>query len=284
MVSEHEKRMPSLSSYKYFIRPRANQLYGNSKTNPKTKHQTNVQKLLKIFALKGPMTTWEIAKVKFPDDDLMVRSKEKEFRRLLLGRVDRGKRNEGILDLKLIVVDSISQKRNPGKKYRLSLYGVLFCLDSMNLSNKEIDTMAENYKFLLPKVFGNWEFLKSKIDHNVYNIVLLGKGMLFDNPNTIKILNPEFYDLISYFNIKASISESLTEEKIGELISYWFFTSLLYFPNILQPQKNKKEGKNYLISILKKNKELNSWVSNYVEEARNYYKHRYHTLRNMKLN
>ena len=272
MVILNLDKSQSILSYKYYIRPQSHHLYG--KFASKSKHRENVQKILRVLALEGPMTTWEMAKVRFTTNNDKVRTKEKEYRRLLLGRTDRGVHSNGILDLNLVLVDSKTAKRNPGNKYRLSLYGILYCLDVMDFNEKEIDRIAKNYEVILPLVFGNWDLLKSTIGEHVYNISLLGKGLLFDNPNIIKIENVKFYELISYFNIKSNaLTESFNEEKIGELISLWFFITLLYFPNLKRKTKNQDTQK-YLRKILKKNNELNEWFSDFIEEVKTFYKQR----------
>ena len=215
-----------------------------------------------------------MAKTRFNVDPSKIRTKEKEYRRLLVGRNDRGNHSNGILDLNLVTIDSISIKRNPGNRYRLTLFGILYCLDVMNFSEKEMDIVAKNYEVLLPLVFGNWNFLKTTIEDAVYNISLLGKGLLFDNLNIIKIENKEFYELISYFNIKANaLTPSFNEQKIGELISLWFYITILYFPNLLTKTKNK-DSKKYLKKILKNNLEIKRWFSDFVIEAQTFYKQR----------
>ncbi|WKT57883.1 hypothetical protein QVH35_11435 [Candidatus Nitrosotenuis chungbukensis] len=50
-----------------------------------------MQKMLEILALHGPLTTWGMAKVVLHDEKSGIRTKEKEYRRLLKGRKDRGK-------------------------------------------------------------------------------------------------------------------------------------------------------------------------------------------------
>jgi hypothetical protein len=268
MVILNQSKTPSLLSYKYYIRPNAKKSYGVLAS--KSKQSQNILKILKMLALEGPLTTWEMAKIKFPNDVNKIRSKEKEFRRLLVGRTDRGKHSEGVIEFNIVLIDSKSTKRNPGNVYRLSHFGILYCLDELNLTAKEIDKLARNYQVILPLIFGKWEFLKSVIGDNVYNISLLGKGLLFDNPNIIKIKNNTFYELISYFDIKSNILiESFNEQKIGNLISLWFYITLLYFPNLIE-QKNK----NYLKKILKKDLELKKWFSDYIIEAKTFYKQR----------
>ncbi len=275
MVILNDKKTLGFLSYKYHIRPTAHRLYGAP--NSTSKHHQNVQRILRILALEGIMTTWDMAKIRFAPDSDKLRTKEKEYRRLINGRNDRGRYSEGIIDLGLILIDSKSTKRNPGNRYRLSLFGILYCLDVLNFSNKEIDTLAKNYKNLLPLIFGKWGFLKSLIGEEVYNISFLGKGLLFDNPNIIRIENIKFYELISFFNIKSnSVSQSLNEQKIGELISIWFYVTLLFFPNLRV--KTKKNEDAHLRKILRKDTELKNWFSNFITEARTFYEERYKIL------
>ena len=49
--------------------------------------------------LNGTGTTWDVAKVMVLNDISKVRSREKNYRRLLIRRVDRCKPSEGILQL-----------------------------------------------------------------------------------------------------------------------------------------------------------------------------------------
>ena len=271
MVILNNKKTPSLISYKYYIRPTAHRLYGTS--IPTSKHHQNVQRILRILALEGAMTTWDMAKIKFATDSDKLRTKEKEYRRLLKGRTDRGRYSEGIIDLNLVLIDSKSTKRNPGNKYRLSLFGILYCFDVLNFSREEIDKLAKNYEIVLPLIFGKWDFLKSLIGEEVYNISILGKGLLFDNPNIIKIENIEFYELISYFNIKINkVSQSLNEQKIGEQISMWFYITLLFFSKL--GAKTKGNGHSHLKKILRRDLELQKWFSNFITEARIFYEKR----------
>jgi len=271
MVTLNDGKSPSLLSYKYYIRPNAHRLYGTLAS--KSKHGQNVQKIIRMLALEGPLTTWDMAKIRFANDISKMRTKEKEYRRLLVGRTDRGKHSDGIMDLNIVLIDSKSTKRNSGNIYRLSIFGILYCLDEMNFSEKEIDKMAKNYEIILPLIFGKWDFLKSMIGNNIYNITLLGKGLLFDNPNIISIKHGEFYELISYFGIKSNIiAESFNEQKIGNLISLWFYITLLYFPNLMN-QKNKNSQK-YLKKILKSDPVVKKWFLDFIIEAQMFYKKR----------
>lgn len=272
MVILNDNRSQNLLSYKYFIRPTAHKLYGKSESG--TKHQQNVQKILRLLALNGPMTTWDLAKVKPVTDSMQIRTREKEYRRLLIGRTDRGNKSPGIIDLNLVLVDSISTKRNPGNKYRLSIFGIFYCLDVLNFNENDVDKLAENYSVIIPFIFGKWHFLKSLIGSNVYNLSLLGKGLLFDNPNLVRISNPKFYELISYFGIKSNrLSGSLTEKSLGELVSLWFYITLLYLPFLVEKQKNKNHDK-YLKKVLQKDFELKTWFDGFIKEAQRFYAER----------
>jgi hypothetical protein len=147
-------------------------------------------------------------------------------------------------------------------------------LDVLDFTKKEIDKLAKNYEIVLPLIFGKWDFLKFMIGEDVYNISLLGKGLLFDNPNVIKIENIEFYELISYFSIKLNrVSQSLNEKQVGEQISFWFYITLLYFPN-LRAKTKKKDVSVHLKKILRKDPELQNWFSNFIIEVRTFYEER----------
>ncbi len=122
MVILNDERFPSLLSYKYYICPNAKKSHGSLAS--KSKHSQNIQKIIKMLALEGPLTTWDMAKIRFPNDIDRIRTKEKEYRRLLIGRTDRGKHSDGVIDLNIVLINSRSTKRNPGNVYRLSLYGI----------------------------------------------------------------------------------------------------------------------------------------------------------------
>ncbi len=100
----------NLLSYKFYMRPAAHKFYGNS-TKSKIKHHENVQKLLQILFTNGTCTTWDMAKTRFHNEISTIRTKEKEYRRLLIGRSDRGKYSKDILDLGLVVRDGKNPKK-----------------------------------------------------------------------------------------------------------------------------------------------------------------------------
>ena len=120
----------NLQSYKYLIRPNGLEVIKNQKST----HSKKVLQLLKFLALHGSSTTWEIAKISFPNDISKLRTREKEYRRYIVGRNDRGKHYAGILELSLVVKDGLNFDRAPSNKYRLSLHGILFCLDTINFN------------------------------------------------------------------------------------------------------------------------------------------------------
>ena len=274
-------RYGNLFSYKYYLRPLAHRLYGNS---PKTKikHQQNVQKLLQILFVNGTSTTWDMAKIKFHNDISAIRTKEKEYRRLLIGRTDRGKHSVGVLDIGLVVKDGKSYKKgSPSDQYRLSLHGILYCLDVLNLNCKDIDKMVSKYANVLPKIFGKWEYLKSVIEDDVYKLQILSKGLLLDNPNLIKDQKVPLYELMSFINIKyRRYYESMSEKDLAEQISYWLYTYLLYHRK--PSKKNKKDhlGIQKLQQIFDRDRELKDWYLEFFKEAENYYSDRTNMIKN----
>ena len=268
----------NLLSYKFYMLPTSQKMYGNSQS--KIKHHQNVQQLLYVLAMLGASTTWEMTKKKFPNDNAKVREKEKEYRRLLVGRTDRGKHSSGVLEFGLVVKDGKVFRHPVSDKYRLSLHGILFCLNTLNLNKDEIDIVAQNYSKVLPKVFGKWGYLKSKIGDDVYKLSILAKGLLLDNPLIVKTLDNPFYELMSYIHIKyRRYFESISEKSLADQISFWFYTYFLYDSG---NKKSKKTvvGVKRLQQILNDDAELKKWYLNFVKESDKYYKTRVKTIKN----
>jgi len=268
----------NLLAYKYYMRPTAHKLYGSS-SKSKIKHHENIQKLLQILLTNGICTTWEMAKIRFHNDVSAVRTKEKEYRRLLIGRIDRGKHSEGVLDLGLVVKDKNSVQKKISDQYRLSLHGILYCLDVLDLSHKDIDKMASKYADVLPKIFGKWDFLKSNIGDDVYKLQILSKGLLLDNPAMKNPFNP-IYELMSFIHIKYQRNyESISEKDLADQIAYWFYTFLLF----QRPTSNKditQNGIKRLQNIIEKDVEIQKWYLEFFKEAENYYQQRFQTIKN----
>lgn len=265
----------NLESYKLYTRPTAHKLYGSIYLQTTSlKHKKNVQQILEILALNGSLTTWEMAKIKFAGDLSRTKTKEKEYRRLLVGRTDRGKTSSGILDIGLIVRDGKSYKRYPGDKYRLTLHGILYCLDVLNLTKNQIDTMASNYAHILPKVFGKWNYLKSIIREDVYKLQILSKGLLLNNLDIALRVNPPMYELMSYISVKYKKNfEYIEEDDLANQISLWFYTNLLYsVVNVSTDVLSSNIKK--LQQIFAGDKDLQKWYLAFFEESKLYYKQR----------
>ena len=229
--------------------------------------------LLKLFALKGTSTTWQLAKVRLPNDIPALRTKEKEYRRLLVGRDDRGKHYSGLLELGLVVKDGFNYERGPSNKYRLSLHGILYGLDILDFDQNQMDKIAENYSSVLPKVFGKWNFIK-KVEPKAYHKLKgLSKGILLENfPISEKSANPS-NELMSFLQIKYHGKfENIKEEELAEQISYWFFTSFLISRIV------KKKPVDKLFQALKKDQELYLWYMKFYKEAKVFYVKRLNSI------
>ena len=280
MPLEYDVTYGNLQNYKIYLRPNAHAHYGASdkKKSVLSKHQQNVQDLLKIMSKNESMTTWELAKISVPDDMSKLREREKIYRRLLMGRKDKGKHSDGILDLGLVIKDGKSFKTGISDKYRLSLYGILYCMDVLNLDNNEIDKIAEKYSKTLPKVFGKWKFVKSKIGDRAYGIKFLANGLLADNPQIQVQKGIPFYELMSYVHIKYQRNfEQISEEKLAEQISYWFYINLLYRP--IQKDSVTITGIDGLNEIFEYDAELKKWFLAFFKDSKKYYYERYNVLR-----
>lgn len=280
MPLENDAMYGNLQNYKLYLRPNAHAHYGapDAKKSTLSKHQQNVQNLLKIMSKNESMTTWDLAKISIPNDISKLREREKIYRRLLIGRKDKGKHSDGILDLGLAIRDGKSLKTGIADKYRLSLYGILYCIDVLDLSKNEIDKIAEKYHLVLPKVFGKWEYIKSKIGDKAYGIRLLANGLLADNPQIQVQQGIPFYELMSYVHIKYQRNfENISEEKLAEQISYWFYINLLYRP--IQKKSSAHVGIDSLKHIFEDDKELKKWFMVFFNESKKYYYERYNVLK-----
>ena len=269
MPLENDGVYGNLQNYKLYLRPSVHSRYGSpdQRTSVLSKHQKNVQNLLKVMSKNESMTTWDLAKISVPNDVSKLREREKIYRRLIVGRKDKGKHSDGILDLGLVVKDGKSFKTGMADKYRLSLYGVLYCIDVLSLDKNEIDDLADKYFEVLPKVFGKWEYVKSKIGDRIYGIKLLANGLLADNPQIQVRQGIPFYELMSYVHIKYQRNfEHITEDDLAEQISYWFYINLLYSP--IQKNAEVAPGIHGLDKIFDGDAELKQWFVVFFKEKK----------------
>ncbi|MDH3618068.1 MAG: hypothetical protein OEM89_05025 [Nitrosopumilus sp.] len=273
----------NLHAYKMYTRPNAQRLFGIYSFRKKlgTKHHENVQRMLEILALNGTLTTWGMAKTHL-DDSSGIRTKEKEYRRLLVGRMARGKHTMGVLEAGLVIKDGKSYAKAPADQYRLSLHGILYCLDVLDLSDKQIDIMAEKYAKVLPMVFGKWEYLKSNIGNDVYRLKNLAGGLFMDNIQIAKISNFPVYELMTYLNVKYQNNfEQIEEEDLANQISVWFYT------NLLVPTRFRSSGRRSSLEIkqwrkiVHEDKYLKKWYYDFVNDAIKFYNNRFNKLKKL---
>jgi hypothetical protein len=263
----------NLQSYKLYVLPTAKRLFGSYSFRRKAaiKHHYNVQKMLEVLALNGPLTTWGMAKIVLDNEVSGIRTKEKEYRRLLKGRKDRGKRSPGVLDIGLVVIEGKNYNRGPSDTYRLSVHGILYCLDVLEFTDKEIDTMAKHYVHVLPWIFGKWDYLKSIVGKDVYRLKTLAGGIFLDNIQVTKLSKFPVFELLTYLSIKyQEYFESIEEKKLAEQLSCWFYTHLFLPTGTKLPTaENSKLKKIFADS------EIKSWFYGFVEESIAYYQDRF---------
>lgn len=273
----------NLHAYKLYTRPIAQRLYGSFSFRKKSGpvHHEKIQKLLKILFLNGTLTTWAMAKT-HTFDTKNIRAQEKDYRRLLVGRIARGKHLPGLLEIGLVVKDGKSTLRGLADQYRLSLHGVLYCIDTLDMTNKEIDIMTEKYSKILPKVFGKWQYLKSNIGNEVYRLKNLAGGLFMDNIQIAKISNFPVYELMTFLNVKYQNNfEQITEEDFANQISIWFYT------NLLVPAKFRSSGKHSSLEmrkwkkIIQEDSNIKKWYYNFVDEAIKFYSSKFNKLKKL---
>ena len=275
----------NLYSYKLYTRPTARRLFGSYsfRKKPLPKHSENVQKMLEILALNGSLTTWGMAKTQL-DNSGGIRTKEKEYRRLLVGRKDRGKKTSGVLDVGLVVKDGKSYVKGPSELYRLSLHGILYCMDTLDLTNKQIDTMASEYAHVLPWIFGKWDYLKAVIGDEVYRLKILASGLFLDNIQITSVSKFPVYEIMTYISVKYQNSfEYISENELADQISYWFYTHLLVPSRLTTRKKESHLEINKWKKIFAGNEELKNWYYSFLYESAKFYKSRFSTIKHLKI-
>lgn len=282
-LTEQGTSYGNLHSYKMYTRPNAQRLFGSYSFRKKAgpKHHENVQKMLEILALNGTLTTWGMAKTQV-HGDTNIRSREKDYRRLLVGRMARGKHTPGLLEAGLVVKDGKSTLKIPADQYRLSLHGVLYCLDVLELSEKEIDVLAEKYAHVLPMVFGKWNFLKSIISKEVYRLKILAGGLFMDNIQISNVTKFPVYELMTYLNVKYQNNfEQINEEDLADQISYWFYTTLLVPAKLSSTKKHSSLEIKSWKTIFNKDKELKKWYYKFVDDAIKFYTNHFKAIKKL---
>ncbi len=273
----------NLHAYKMYTRPMAQKLFGSSSFRKKLgpKHHENVQKLLEILALNGKSTTWGMAKTHLSDSN-SVRSQEKDYRRLLVGRMARGKHTPGLLEVGLVVKDGKSMLKAPADQYRLSLHGILYCLDVLDLSDKQIDIMATKYSEILPMVFGKWDYLKGIIGKGVYRLKILAGGLFMDNIQISSITKFPIYELMTYLNVKYQNNfEQINEEDLANQISYWFYTTLLVPSKLGRTKQRSSFEVRQWKKILSSDIDLKRWYYRFVNDAIKFYTNRFKSIKKL---
>ena len=238
--------------------------------------------MLHVLAVNGPLTTWGMAKIELANEMSKVRTREKQYRKFLVGREDRGRHSPGVLEVGLVVVEGKNRLKAPANIYRLSLHGILYCLDVLDLTNKEIDMMAKNYEKILPKIFGKWDYLKNSIGNDVYKIRLLAKGIFLDNIQTSKISKIPVYEILTYLSTKyLDYFEHIDEGDLAEQISCWYYTMLL-IPRRTDKQKTAIGYEKWYKAIMKKDEELRSWYQLFLDEVTKFYEERFRVVKRLK--
>ncbi len=258
----------NLLSYKLYTRPKAQAAYGHGHT--KTARQRNAQHILGVLAENGMCSTWEMAKVRMLNDLEGTREKEKDFRRIISGRRDRGRHSPGMSESGLITSELVGNSR----KYRLTPHGILYCIDSLRMSDAQIDMMAAAYVDVLPRVFGRWEHLKETLGDGAYRIRTLACGLLLDNPAIRRDATSPIYELMSYIQLKYHRSfEVMREESLAEQVAYWYYTCILY-----DSAPSAKRASRRLRMLREALGDMHAWYSEFVKEADAHYRQRAHAI------
>ena len=157
-------------------------------------------------------------------------------------------------------------------------------MDVMNLSNNDIDIIATKYSNMLPKIFGNWDYLKSKLGDDVYKIKILSKGLLLDNLQLESKPSIPIQEIMYYIQKKYQKNfDIISEDDLADQISFWFFTVML----INYPNKSKKiknlTGKQKMNLVLNGDKNLKKWYSDFIKEVKKFYMEKNYLVKNFSI-
>lgn len=256
----------NLSAYRIYLRPMAKQKYGNSTVKNLKLHQKNVLNILRILFTHGSGTTWDMAKTHMGNVE-NIRTQEKIFRRLLVGRRDRNVYSDGLVNTGLVITEKDPIK--PYMRYRLSLHGILYSIDAFDPSQQSIDRMVTKYAHILPRVFGKWKMLKEILNEDVYSLKILAAGLSLHNIHLANMRNP-VYELMLYLHIKYRRNfEIMYEHDLADQISYWFYTFLMY--------KNIDNLK----TVLAYDDDIRDWYMEFISQAKIYYDARLLAMQNV---
>nr|NIU02188.1 hypothetical protein [Nitrosopumilaceae archaeon]NIU86450.1 hypothetical protein [Nitrosopumilaceae archaeon]NIV66810.1 hypothetical protein [Nitrosopumilaceae archaeon]NIX62789.1 hypothetical protein [Nitrosopumilaceae archaeon] len=170
----------------------------------------------------------------------------------------------------------------PADQYRLSLHGILYCLDVLDLSDKQIDIMATKYSEILPMVFGKWDYLKGIIGKGVYRLKILAGGLFMDNIQISSITKFPIYELMTYLNVKYQNNfEQINEEDLANQISYWFYTTLLVPSKLGRTKQRSSFEVRQWKKILSSDIDLKRWYYRFVNDAIKFYTNRFKSIKKL---
>lgn len=265
----------NIQAFRNLVFPVSEELFGSRSSTSLSKHKQYVQEMLKLLSLHGSMTTWDLAKNSIILDLDSMRSRDKVFRRLLLGRTDRGKSSPGVLDIGLVTsTNSVSM---PSNKYRLSAHGLLYCLAVLDLSNDEIDRIVSNYSDIFPKIFGKWHLINSYFKNSIDLLKEIGNAHVYENRHLVKFTDFPFVEINDYIHTKyVDFYESISESDFADAVSYWFFTNL---PIVyLLSGKNTNELLENWMCLFEEDLDLKHWYYSFLLEMKNFYLVRFDRL------
>lgn len=257
----------NLASYKHCTRPAAHLMYGGY-AGPRTRHQKGMRDILYALFKHGSCTTWEVARIILRTRDIsQVRAAEKECRRLFAGRHDAKRRSGGMLDTGLVAREQDGAR----SRYRLTIHGMLYCIDAMSPSGAEMDLAAAAHAGVVPLVLGRWDALREALGGDAYTpLRVLAKGILLDGQGAG---GAPLHEAMLFLGAKYHRRyESISEAELAEQLSYWYYTFLLF----REPEDAQDGGgrPRRLRGVMRSDAKLLEWYGGFLAEAASYYEDR----------
>ena len=233
-----------------------------------TKHADNVRKVLLFLALHEPATTWDLRKACFTEyaDD---KQGESVARRLLVGRTDREKKTDGLVDLGVVSPTKQNDQR-ASTHYDLTLYGMLYAIAICDFTDQELYKAAKRHHCMIPYIFDKADYLESKhVSLQLLKVITSKEIVKFNDTMTAV----PYHHLVNYLIISYPAPKMFVD-KFVHFIAYWFYTYLML----------KLSDKNHVISkkwkrIVKDDSDIWDLYGSFLDEALSYYEKQNKSLR-----
>lgn len=230
----------------------------------KSARYKNFLTVIKVLSERGECTASDLALY----DGYSDRKKGRKNRQNIYSRIIEGDSKRGtiagLLSIGIVQIAGTVMKSKLTKEYELSHLGIFYALHlfaERKGKRNFLDTIASNYKHLLPLIFGKWEFIKKEFGENLEILIELAdgidpqfRGIELDNP--LMNVNPLTEGTNTFWDLNTITQPEMRPEQpsyFAREITLWFFTLQL---DLLDTDKWKLR--------IMRDKEIHNWYYDYI--------------------